>query len=165
MFKKMVLAIMLVGGALALSGCWDTVMTMSPGETIELDEMTFGDDYVINSCQVTRTAPNDVVIINTESLSIFSEVRRDENQAREKYLFRIAEVTGLVTEVNNYDRIVRDNIEITIADKTARCYLNSEFTEAQLNSMLGKIVSIKGKIEEVSSIIIYLYDSNIVPTQ
>lgn len=145
------------------TGCWDTVTTMRPGETIELDEMTIGDDYVINSCQVTRTAPDGVVLINASSLSIFSELRRDRNQARQKYLFRTARVTGLVTDVTNYERLFADEVEITIDDKTVDCELNTNLTEAQLNGMLGKTATLEGKIEEVLSIGVYLYDCSVVP--
>ncbi len=160
--KCMLTGVLLLAVALT-TGCWDTVTTMSPGETIELDEMTLGDEYVIDSCQITRTASDGAVLINASSLSIFSEVRRDKNQARQKYLFRTARVTGLVSDVTNYDGIVSDNIEITIADKTVRCYLNTEFTAAQLNRMLGKTATLEGKIEEVLSIAVYLYDCSVVP--
>ena len=147
-----------------LSGCWDTVTTMSPGETIELDEMTFGNEYVINGCQVTRTLPDGIVLINEASLSIFSEVRDDKKQARQKYLFRNAQVTGLVTDVSDWDHSA-DDIEITITDKTVECELNTQFTAVQLNSMLGKTVTLKGKIEEVWFTSVDLYDCSVVPAR
>ena len=107
--KFMLTGVLLLAVALT-TGCWDTITTMSPGETIELDEMTLGDEYVIDSCRVTRTAP-DVVLINASSLSIFSEARLDRNQAREKYLFRTARVTGLVTDVTNYASLSRTRLK------------------------------------------------------
>ena len=162
--KCMLTGVLLLAVALT-TGCWDTVTTMSPGETIELDEMTLGDEYVIDSCQITRTASDGAVLINASSLSIFSEVRRDKNQARQKYLFRTARVTGLVSDVTNYDGIVSDNIEITIADKTVRCYLNTEFTAAQLNRMLGNTVTLEGTIETVLALGVWLYDCSVVPAR
>ena len=44
--KCMLTGVLLLAVALT-TGCWDTVTTMSPGETIALDEMTLGDEYVI----------------------------------------------------------------------------------------------------------------------
>ena len=163
--KCMLTGVLLLAVALT-TGCWDTVTTMSPGETIELDEMTLGDEYVIDSCQITRVAPDGVVLINASSLSIFSDARRDRNEAKHKYLNRTARVTGLVTEVKNYDGIVRDNIEITVDtvdDKTVRCQLNTEFTAAQLNRMLGNTVTLEGTIETVLALGVWLYDCSVVP--
>ena len=162
--KCMLTGVLLLAVALT-TGCWDTVTTMSPGETIELDEMTLGDEYVIDSCQVTRVAPDGAVLINASSLSIFSEARRDSNQAKQKYLNRTARVTGLVTDVSNYDLIVADKVEITIDDKTVRCELNTNLTEAQLNRMLGKTVTLEGTIESVYSISVWLYDCSVVPAR
>ena len=163
--KFMLTGVLLLAVALT-TGCWDTITTMSPGETIELDEMTIGDEYVIDSCQITRTAPDGVVPISASSLSIFSESRQDKNQARQKYLFRTARVTGLVTEVTDYRSIVSDTIEITVDtvdEKTVRCVLNTEFTAAQLNGMLGKTATLEGTIEELYSTSVWLYDCSIVP--
>lgn len=160
--KFMLTGVLLLAVALT-TGCWDTVTTMSPGETIELDEMTFGDEYVIDSCQITRLAPDGLVLINASSLSIFSEARLDKIQAKRKYLNRTARVTGLVTEVKNYDGIVRDNIEITIDNKTVRCELNTEFTAAQLNGMLGNTATLEGKIDTVLALGVWLYDCSVVP--
>ena len=160
---KCILTGMLLLAVAFTTGCWDTVTTMSPGETVELDEMTFGDEYVIDSCRITREAPDGAVLINASSLSLFSEVRRDKNQARQKYLNRTARVTGRVTDVTNYERIVADTVEITLGDKTVRCELNTEFTAAQLNRMLGKTVTLEGKIESVWSISVWLYDCSVVP--
>ena len=160
--KCMLTGVLLLAVALT-TGCWDTVTTMSPGETIELDEMTLGDEYVIDSCQVTRTASDGAVLINASSLSIFSEVRRDRNQAKQKYLNRTARVTGLVSDVTNYERLFADEVEITIDDKTVKCELNTEFTAAQLNGMLGKTGTLEGKIESVWSTSVWLYDCSVVP--
>ncbi len=162
--KCMLTGVLLLAVALT-TGCWDTVTTMSPGETIELDEMTLGDEYVIDSCQVTRVAPDGAVLINASSLSIFSETRRDKNQARQKYLNRTARVTGRVTDVTNYDGIVSDDVEITIDDKTVRCELNTEFTAAQLNRMLGNTVTLEGKIDAVWFTSVWLYDCSVVPAR
>ena len=162
--KCMLTGVLLLAVALT-TGCWDTVTTMSPGETIALDEMTLGDEYVIDSCQVTRVAPDGAVLINASSLFIFSETRRDSNQAKQKYLNRTARVTGLVTDVSNYDLIVADKVEITIDDKTVRCELNTNLTEAQLNRMLGKTVTLEGTIESVYSISVWLYDCSVVPAR
>ena len=162
--KCMLTGVLLLAVALT-TGCWDTVTTMSPGETIELDEMTLGDEYVIDSCQVTRTAPDGAVLINASSLSIFSDARHDENQAKQKYLNQTARVTGLVTDVTNYDFIVADQVEITIDEKPVRCELNTQFTAAQLNRMLGKTATLEGKIESVSFVSVRLYDCSVVPAR
>ncbi len=162
---KFMLTGMLLLAVAFTTGCWDTVTTMNPGETVELDAMTFGDEYVVDSCRITRTAPDRVLLINASSLSIFSDARRDKNQARQKYLNRTARVTGRVTDVTNYELIAADNVEITVDDKTVRCELNTEFTAGQLNRMLGNTVTLEGKIESVWSISVWLYDCSVVPAR
>ena len=162
--KCMLTGVLLLAVALT-TGCWDTVTTMSPGETIELDEMTLGDEYVIDSCQVTRAAPDGAVLINASSLSIFSEARRDRNQAKRKYLNRAARVTGRVTDVTNYDFIVADEVVITIGDNTVECRLNTNLTAAQLNALLGNTATIEGKIDAVWTDSVWLYDCSVVPAR
>lgn len=153
--------------ALMTTGCWDTVTTMRPGETIELETMTFGDDYVVDSCRVTRLSPDGVALLNASSLALFSEARRDRTQAMLIYLNELARVTGLVTDVQDYQTLFADEVEITIEiddddNKVVECELRGEFTEGQLNSMLGKSATLQGRIRFIGFNEVWLYDCEIV---
>ena len=132
-----------------LTGCWDTITTMKPGETIELDPMTYGDEYVIDLCRVTRLTPDGAVIIDANSLTIFSDADENISEARITYLTKTGEVTGLVTRVKNWDHSA-DDIELTIRDKIVDCELANQYTEDQLNSLLGELVEVTGMIYYIS---------------
>ena len=146
------------------TGCFDRIETMSPGETIELEPVTYGDEYVIDSCRVTRLAPDGAVLIYANSLTIFSDADDNINEARVTYLTKTAQVKGLVTDVNDYD-FIRDDVEITIGNKKVRCELTDQFTAEQLNSMLGKTRTLKGTIYAVSSVSVRMQKCEFVQTR
>ena len=172
--KCMLTGVLLLAVALT-TGCWDTVTTMSPGETIELDEMTLGDEYVIDSCQITRTAPGEVVLISASSLSIFSEYLDDKTQAKQRYLNQPARVEGLVTDATDWaSGFADDEIEITFKvevvegvfdDVTVHCDLNTDFTAAQLVALLATKVTVEGKIDSLGLDSVWLYDCSVVPAR
>lgn len=143
------------------TGCFDRIETMSPGETIELDPVTYGDEYVIDSCRVTRLAPDGAVLINANSLTIFSDADENINEARMTYLTKTAQVEGLVTDVNDYD-FIRDDVEITIGNQKVRCELADQFTTEQLQDMLGKTRTLKGTIYYISFISVRMQDCEFV---
>lgn len=144
-----------------ITGCFDRIETMSPGETIELDPVTYGDEYVIDSCRVTRLAPDGAVLINANSLTIFSDADENINEARVTYLTKTAQVEGLVTEVNDYD-FIRDDVEITIGNEKVSCELADQFTAEQLHGILGKTRTLKGTIYYISSSRVRMQDCEFV---
>ena len=148
--------------ALMMAGCWDTVMTLRPGETVELEDIAIGDDYVVEGCEVRRVAPG-AVVIDAASLSIFEDARADRNQAKRRYLNRAARVTGLVSDVTDFDGLA-DEVEITVTPdgKKVNCGLKAQLTEAELNALFGKTVTLEGFIDDVWRFGIYLYDCEIV---
>lgn len=145
-------------------GCWDTVTTMTPGDSVELDAMTFGDDYIVEGCTLTREVPAvETVLISTSSLSIFSEYEEDSIAARKRYLNTPVRVTGRVTDITNYDHILADTVEITFGiDKTVECELSTNITHLELLNLVGTTQTLEGKVETLLWNSVWLYDCRII---
>ena len=145
-------------------GCWDTVTTMTPGDSVELDAMTFGDDYIVEGCTLRREEPaSETVLISASSLSIFSEFENDSIAARKKYLNTTVRVTGRVTDITNYDHILADTVEITFGeDKAVTCELGTNITHLELLNLVGTTQTLEGKIERHLWRSIWLYDCRIL---
>ena len=149
--------------AILLTGCWDTVTTMTPGETMELPPMTIGEDYRIDSCQVTRLV-TDAVVVNANALAIFQEANKDKRAAKRNYLNRTAHVTGTVSAVTNFNGPhVADRIELTLNETySVRCELREDLPAAELHPLFGKTVTIAGRVDNIWFESLWLFDCTLL---
>lgn len=139
-----------------LTGCLDTFNTMKPGETEQLDPITYGNEYELN-CEVTRLEV-DVVTIDDD---LFEQARVDENETKRLYLNKTAQVSGLVVGSSFY-KTLNDDIELSLGDQTIYCELLEQYSQQELDDLFATTVTVRGTIERISSVSIWLYDTEIV---
>lgn len=120
MFKKMVLAIMLVGGALALSGCWDEGSKIIMPSGIECDSIKIDRDEIYTNLKVKNECIDDSTLseisklvdfkIDSENHQIFRDVKDDHDLASSNYFGFNVEITGKV--IRHLDNPLKFKVEI-----------------------------------------------------
>ena len=142
-----------------LLGCWDTVTTMSPGDSVDIDTIAIGEDYTIDGCVLSRasevdTAPAPFVITSTSF--IWGEAKTDATAAKQKYLNMPTRVTGIISEITDWHP---DIVRITFSGAgTVRCELRTEMSELALQKLIGERRTLAGQIHNVVWGSIWLYD-------
>lgn len=144
-------------------GCWDTVTTMSPGDSVDIDTITFGEDYSVDGCVLTRArAPQaSETLVITATAPIWREAETDSIAARQKYLNRRARISGIITDVTDWHPA--DIVRISFAnDDTVRCELHLDMTSLALQKLIGNRVTLEGQVNMVLWGSIWLYDCRFV---
>lgn len=144
-------------------GCWDTVTTLSPGDSVDIDTVTFGEDYAVEGCVLTRAhaEASETPVQLTATAQIWREAETDSITARKKYLNAPARVTGIVTDVDDWHPA--DIVRISFANRdTVRCELQTDLSSAALLNLVGTRVTLEGQINMVLWGSIWLYDCRFV---
>lgn len=151
-----------IGLVALMTGCWDTATTLAPGERMQLEPITIGEDYRIEGCQVTRLV-SDAVVVNADALTVFHETEKDRQAAKRNYLNRTAHVTGTVSEIRNRDGFLSDELELTLTETySVECEFRENLPAAELHPLFGKTVTIAGQMDGILFNQLRLFDCTIL---
>lgn len=151
-----------IGLVALMTGCWDTATTLTPGETMHLEPITIGEDYRIDGCQVTRLV-SEAVVVNAESLTVFTAWDADRHAAKRNYLNRTAHVTGTVSAITNFNGWTPDRVELTLTETySVACEFREDLPAAELHPLFGKTVTIAGQMDGILFDQLRLFDCTIL---
>ena len=143
---------------LLLTGCNDLGVFL-PQEVDQTETVTGTvGDYEV-SCDITLTG--GMVQINKDNLKPFNIAENSENEAFDLYLRKEAEITADVFDIES--RLITLTIDDpnSFTDYSFKCELKEALT-AKTTPEIGVEIKVVGKIRDITSLRVWLYDCEIV---